>query len=45
VLALTISPASEEDIFDIGMTASEFTDNGDFTKYDAQLGDWERIED
>jgi hypothetical protein len=44
LLALTVSPASGEDIFDIGMTASEFTDDGDFAKYDSQLGDWERIE-
>jgi hypothetical protein len=45
VLALTISPASGEDVFDIGMTASEFTDGGDFAKYDSQLEDWERPED
>ena len=45
VLALTVSPASAEDVFDIGMTASEFTDDGDLAKYDLQLADWERIED
>ncbi|MDQ2793650.1 MAG: hypothetical protein M3Y12_06530, partial [Bacteroidota bacterium] len=45
MLSFAISPSSSEDIFDIGMTASEFTDDGDFAKYDSQLGEWERIED
>lgn len=44
-LYFSVSPASTEDIFDIGMTASEFTDGGDFAKYDPQLGDWENWED
>ena len=31
-------------IFEIGMTASEFTDTGEFAKYDPQNGGWEEIE-
>ncbi|WP_052598687.1 hypothetical protein [Aureispira sp. CCB-QB1] len=34
---------SEDGIFEIGMTASEFTDTGDFAKFDPQLGEWEEI--
>ena len=30
-------------IFEVGMTASEFTDTGEFAKYDAQVGGWEEI--
>lgn len=30
-------------IFEVGMTASEFTDTGEFAKYDAQAGGWEEI--
>lgn len=30
-----------EDSFEISMTASEFTDTGEFAKYDPQLGIWE----
>jgi len=28
-------------IFEIGMTASEFTDTGEYAKYDPQAGGWE----
>ena len=31
-------------IFEVGMTASEFTDTGEFAKYDAQAGGWEEID-
>jgi len=34
----------EESIFEAGMTASEFTDTGDFVKYDPQNEGWEEIE-
>lgn len=44
-LYFTVSPTSAEDIFDIGMTASEFTDGGDLAKYDPQQGGWEVLED
>jgi len=27
----------------VGMTASEFTDTGEFAKYDVQSGGWEEI--
>ncbi|WP_111860854.1 hypothetical protein [Acinetobacter sp. CFCC 10889] len=30
-----------EDSFEISMTASEFTDTGEFAKFDPQLGEWE----
>ncbi len=30
-------------IFEVGMTASEFTDTGEFAKYDVQAGGWEDI--
>lgn len=30
-------------IFEVGMTASEFTDTGEFAKYDAHAGGWEEI--
>ena len=32
-----------EAIFEMGMTASEFTDSGDFAKFDPQAGGWEEI--
>ncbi len=32
---------NQEDSFEISMTASEFTDTGEFAKYDPQLGTWE----
>jgi hypothetical protein len=28
----------------VGMTASEFTDTGEFAKYDAQAGGWEEMD-
>lgn len=31
----------EDDIFEMGMTASEFTDSGTFAKYDPQADGWE----
>ena len=34
---------SVDGIFEIGMTASEFTDSGEFVKYDPQAGGWEEI--
>lgn len=37
--------AGGDDIFDISMTASEFTDSGHFVKYDPQDMGWEEIED
>ena len=33
----------EESVFEAGMTASEFTDTGDFVKYDPQNGGREEI--
>ena len=33
--------ASGEGIFEISMTASEFTDTGEFAKWDPQNGGWE----
>ncbi|MGV3631650.1 MAG: hypothetical protein ACO1O6_10595 [Bacteroidota bacterium] len=33
-----------EGIFEISMTSSEFTDNGEFAKYDPQSGGWEEFE-
>ena len=30
-------------IFEVGMTASEFTDTGEFAKYDVQAGGWEEV--
>jgi len=33
----------EENIFEAGMTASEFTDSGEFEKYDPQNGGWEEF--
>lgn len=32
---------NQEDAFEISMTASEFTDTGEFAKFDPQLGEWE----
>ena len=34
---------SFECIFEVGMTASEFTDTGEFAKYDSQAGGWEEL--
>jgi hypothetical protein len=33
----------EESIFEAGMTASEFTDTGEFVKYNPQHNDWEEF--
>jgi len=35
--------ASGEGIFEISMTSSEFTDSGEFAKYDPQEGGWEEF--
>ena len=35
--------SSDEGIFEISMTASEFTDTEEFEKYDPQNGGWEEI--
>lgn len=35
--------ASGEGIFEISMTASEFTDTEEFAKYDPQAGGWEEM--
>jgi hypothetical protein len=35
--------SSGEGIFEISMTASEFTDTGEFEKYDPQNGGWEEV--
>ena len=32
---------NKSSIFEIGMTASEFTDTGEYSKYDFQNGEWE----
>ena len=32
---------NDEDIFEIRMTVSEFTDTGEYAKYDPQIGEWE----
>ncbi|SHG89330.1 hypothetical protein [Chryseobacterium vrystaatense] len=34
---------SESSIFEVGMTASEFTDTGEFVKYDPQNDGWEEF--
>ncbi|MDR6923687.1 MULTISPECIES: hypothetical protein [Chryseobacterium] len=34
---------SESSIFEVGMTASEFTDTGEFAKYDPQQEGWEEF--
>lgn len=34
---------SQEGIFEIGMTASEFTDSGEFAKLDLQAEGWEEV--
>ncbi|KFF17854.1 hypothetical protein [Chryseobacterium sp. JM1] len=34
---------SESSIFEVGMTASEFTDTGEFVKYDPQNEGWEEF--
>ena len=33
-----------DSIFEVGMTASEFTDSGEYAKYDFQKGEWETWE-
>jgi len=38
---LYLSASGEDGIFEINMTASEFTDTGEFLKYDSQDGGWE----
>ncbi len=35
---------NEDSIFEVGMTASEFTDTGEFVKYDPQNKGWEEID-
>jgi hypothetical protein len=35
---------NEDSVFEVGMTASEFTDTGEFAKYDFQNGEWELME-
>ena len=40
-LFFQLSGADEEAFFEAGMTASEFTDTGEFAKYDLQNGGWE----
>ncbi|MCS4533018.1 hypothetical protein [Neisseria montereyensis] len=32
---------NEDSIFEVGMIASEFTDTGEYAKYDFQNGEWE----
>ena len=32
---------SKDSIFEVGITASEFTDSGEYAKYDFQNGEWE----
>jgi len=32
---------NENSIFEVGMVASEFTDSGEYAKYDFQRGEWE----
>lgn len=34
---------NEDSIFEAGMTASEFTDTGEFEKYDPQNNGWEEV--
>lgn len=34
---------NEDSIFEVGMTASEFTDNGAYAKYDFQNNGWEEV--
>jgi hypothetical protein len=34
---------SESSVFEVGMTASEFTDTGEFAKYDPQNDGWEEF--
>ena len=42
--ALSFSTSNDFDcIFEVGMTASEFTDTGEFAKYDVQEGGWEEV--
>ncbi len=36
--------ATGEGVFEIGMTASEFTDTDEFAKYDPQADGWEEID-
>jgi len=34
---------NDDEIFEVGMTASEFTDTEEFAKYDPQNDGWEEI--
>ncbi|MDR1451600.1 MAG: hypothetical protein LBI57_04620 [Helicobacteraceae bacterium] len=40
---LYFSASMGDGIFEISMTASEFTDDKDFAKYDPQAGGWETV--
>jgi hypothetical protein len=33
---------NEDSIFEVGMTASEFTDTGEYAKYNPQYAAWEK---
>lgn len=35
---------NKDSIFEVGMTVSEFTDSGEYAKYDPQNGEWETWE-
>lgn len=35
---------NKDSIFEVGMTVSEFTDSGEYAKYDVQQGEWETWE-
>ncbi|MEH3112392.1 hypothetical protein [Pedobacter terrae] len=35
---------NKDSIFEVGMTVSEFTDSGEYAKYDRQNGEWETWE-
>lgn len=41
--ALCFTSGFGDGLFEIMMTASEFTDTGEFAKYDPQEGEWEEI--
>lgn len=42
--AIYFSASGMDGIFEIGMTASELTDSGEFAKYDPQNGGWEELD-
>jgi hypothetical protein len=42
-LYFTAPYGSKQGLFEISMTASEFTDTGEFEKYDPQNGGWEEV--